>query len=253
MSRRTLDMMPLLDVFMVVLFVFATIQEGKLSATTEQSEALQEALEQATARVAELEQAQPDPADVESTHAQLAEQQQKSQQLSEALEAERKRLEALQDEARESKEKLEDVSQKLQDQLEVAFASEDKVRQAEVLEKLLDQHSVFEIEIRGTTDPQQGIINTCCYRDDPRSTQWRSCGQVPLTAEAQREWFRQGAGGLQRTLRATKGGNAMTIIRHDAIASHRIGQKIEALVREEVPEQKVYNEGIAVIEMACTP
>ena len=32
MARRNLDMLPLLDVFMVVLFVFATIQEGELAA-----------------------------------------------------------------------------------------------------------------------------------------------------------------------------------------------------------------------------
>jgi biopolymer transport protein ExbD len=38
MAKRGIDMLPLLDVFMVVLFVFATIQEGQLDDTTSQLE-----------------------------------------------------------------------------------------------------------------------------------------------------------------------------------------------------------------------
>src|SRR5690242_18541988 len=34
MAKRSIDMLPLLDIFMVVLFVFATIQEGQLDDTT---------------------------------------------------------------------------------------------------------------------------------------------------------------------------------------------------------------------------
>jgi hypothetical protein len=38
MAKRSIDMLPLLDVFMVVLFVFATIQEGQLDDTSSQLE-----------------------------------------------------------------------------------------------------------------------------------------------------------------------------------------------------------------------
>ncbi|MCA9687794.1 MAG: hypothetical protein KC457_36885, partial [Myxococcales bacterium] len=44
MARRNLDMLPLLDVFMVVLFVFATIQEGELAAEEQQSDDLEKQL-----------------------------------------------------------------------------------------------------------------------------------------------------------------------------------------------------------------
>lgn len=248
--RRPLDMMPLLDIFMVVLFVFATIQEGKLSATTEDAEKLQNDLQEASARLAELEQ-QLEDANPEQTRAALAEQTRRAQEAEAERDQQREELQSLAELEREAREKLEDVSQELRKQLATAIGSDEQVRKAEILEKLLDQHSVFEIEIRGVPDPTRGIINQCCFRADPRSGTWQACGEVPPETAALNEWFRQGAGGLERTLRATKGGNAMTIIRHDAGATHRIGQKVETLIRSQVPEQRVYDEGIAVIEMAC--
>lgn len=250
--KRRLEMLPLLDVFMVVLFVFATIQEGKLSATTEESQQLQEELEQAQSKLQQVEDELQE-ADVEATQSKLDEAQKQRKQLAEDLDKTKKKVDELEEKEKQAIDKVEEMEKKLRQKISEQVESSEEVRREEILEKLLDQHSVFEVEIRGTVDPEEGVVNHCCYRTDPRAKTWKRCGEVPVQTNAQADWFRAGGDGLLDVLRNTKGGNAMTIIRHDATASHRIGQKLESLIREQVTEQKVYNEGIAGIEMACQP
>ena len=263
-ERRKLDMLPLLDVFMVVLFVFATIQEGRLDSTTQEAQEQASELEETKALSQELKEA------LQSTQQEnqaLKEENQSFQQTKRALDAERQENAEMLTEIAELREaqtqtqaalaeaqnQNQELIQKAKQKLKQAFDSDDAFRQQEIMEKLLDQNSVFEVEIHGIIDAEKGVINHCCFRDDPRATSWQSCGVVPAKAEDRSQWFRNGAEGLLDTLRRTKGGNAMTIIRQNPTASHQISGKVEDAIREYVPDQKVYNEGISFVEMHCNP
>ncbi len=241
--RHALDLLPLLDVFMVVLFVFATIQEGQLGDSTQKTDVLQDALattraELATVR-AELAARPVGEDDVRNERAQASEQ---------ALRGE---LGQARDEATELREAL----VRLRRAAESAAASKstggaEVLRRQEVLGKLIDQFSVFEIEIEGSL-VDGAVRNLCCYRVDPQGSEWRSCGELPAASDELRDWLAEGGAGLIDALRKTKGGNVMTIVRQSERATWRIGRKLEEQLRERFPDHKIYDEGVAVHSLAC--
>jgi biopolymer transport protein ExbD len=228
--RHQLDLLPLLDVFMVVLFVFATIQEQRLDDTTRDSAELERqaaeaerALRTAAARAREQEAQQ------------AAVDQQRAAALAEAEgEADRLRreLQALRRSFVEGQEKT---------RVELAKAGlpQQTLERLELLARLLDEHSVFEIEIAGELGGDGKPINRCCYRDDPLLDHWRSCGVIPLRPADRELWLDEGSGGLVDALRRTKGGNAMTRVRQDSDAGHLVARSLAELLRERFPDQTI--------------
>jgi hypothetical protein len=219
-ARHRLDLLPLLDVFMVVLFVFATIQEQRLDETTraasrerEENEALAQRLDDAARELEEHE--------------------------------------ALRQRARESDEELAQVKAAAQAAATDLATGDDALRRHSVLVKLLDRYSVFELEIAGSVDDTGAVVNVCCFRKDPLATTWESCGEIPATATARATWWDAGGGGLDLALRRTKGGNAMTIIRQDERASYRMAARMEEMLRDRFPDHQVYDEGVSLVAIHC--
>lgn len=232
-ERHRLDLLPLLDVFMVVLFVFATIQEQRLDETTraasrerEENEALAQRLEDA-ARELDARDAQLRASDASAE------------------------LEALRQRARESDEELAQIKAAAQAAATDLATGDDALRRHNVLVKLLDRYSVFEVEIAGAVDDTGAVVNVCCFRRDPLTTTWESCGEIPATASARATWWDAGGGGLDLALRRTKGGNAMTIIRQDERASYRMAARMEEMLRDRFPEHQVYDEGVSLAPITC--
>lgn len=211
-SKHRLDLLPLLDVFMVVLFVFATIQEQRLDETTRALESREEEL-----------QAQADAG--EAT--------------------------ALRERVRELEDTLAELRASAQATLAGLAAGDDAVRRQSVLVKLLDRYSVFELEIAGAIDENGAVINRCCYRTDPLSATWTSCGAIPAVALDRATWWDEGGGGLDLALRRTKGGNAMTIVRQDERAGYRMAARMEELLRDRFADQQIYDEGVSLVEIHC--
>ncbi|HWB80571.1 MAG TPA: hypothetical protein VG755_36655 [Nannocystaceae bacterium] len=230
-TRHRLDLLPLLDVFMVVLFVFATIQEQKLDETTRDVLALADERDatraELRAREAELERAEQNLA----SNGEAAELRERVGQLEAALAQVRADAEGA---------------------LAAMAAGDDALRRQSVLTKLLDRYSVFELEIAGATDDSGAVINRCCYRTDPMSNVWTSCGEIPARPQDRTTWWDDGAGGLDLALRRTKGGNAMTVIRQDERASYRIAARMEELLRDRFAEHQIYDEGVTLVDIHCT-
>lgn len=239
MRRRQfhrLDMLPLLDVFMVVLFVFASIQETAHETVTQRSERLVAELERTANEGSQVERrlrAQLETAESAKTRAQD--------------EAARRRAEAETSKAALAmlRERAEAATERVPENLDEAL------RQQEVLSKLLDHFSVFEIEIAGVADDSGAVTNTCCYRADLDASGWISCGTVPAPLAEVEDWLEDGAAGLLDALRRTKGGNAMTLIRQDETATYRIASTLEAGLRSRFPDHKLYNEGVALERNLC--
>ncbi|HEY0134163.1 MAG TPA: hypothetical protein VGB85_08785 [Nannocystis sp.] len=227
--RHGLDLLPLLDVFMVVLFVFATIQEQQLDTSQQAQAILRSELASAQAQ-AQARPEPPDPAVEQALRSELAQ-------------------------ARDEAVELRDALARLRRAAESAAATgttggAEVLRRQEVLNKLVDHFSVFEIEIDGRL--VDGVIhNRCCYRTEPMSEQWLPCGEAPAATTELRDWLAEGGGGLVDALRRTKGGNAMTIVRQNELATYRIGRKLEEQLRERFPEHKIYDEGVATHSLAC--
>lgn len=230
MKRRRkhgLDLLPLLDVFMVVLFVFATIQEQQLGDSEEQTAALREQL--AAAR-----------------EQQAAAQAQQRAAASGATEL---------SEAREQLAQAREVIARLHTSAEQAAATAqlpgaEALRRQDVLARLIDHFSVFEIEIDGEL-VDGVVVNHCCYRSEPLTTAWRSCGQVPALGAELRDWLAGGGAGLVESLRRTKGGNALTIVRQNERATWQVGRKLEEQLRERFTDHKIYDEGVSLHATAC--
>lgn len=231
--RHRLDLLPLLDVFMVVLFVFATIQEQRLDETTHDADTLASELDAANreldARTAELRTAEARLAGSEPSQ----------------------EVESLRARQRELEQTMAEVQRDAAATIAGLAVGDDAVRRQSVLTKLLDRYSVFELEIAGATDATGAVINRCCFRTDPMSTRWTSCGEIPALALLRTTWWDEGAGGLDTALRRTKGGNAMTVIRQDARASYRIAARMEELLRDRFTDQQIYDEGVSLVEIHC--
>jgi biopolymer transport protein ExbD len=232
--RHTLDLLPLLDVFMVVLFVFATIQERELVTTSQATAELEAELRRARAAAAAAER-------VEQEHA--------------AAVAAEKAAQAELAQAREQQAQLQEAMKELRAAAEQAAATgttagAEVLRRQNVLARLLDNFSVFEIEIDGEL-AGDGVINRCCFRTEPLAGEWKPCGAVPAKGEELRDWLAEGAGGLVEALRRTRGGNALTIVRQNERATSRIARSLEMQLRERLPEHKIYGEPVAVHSLAC--
>jgi biopolymer transport protein ExbD len=211
MSRRTIDMLPLLDVFMVVLFVFATIQEG--TAREIEGEA-NEREAQANERVAAAERDQ-----------RAAERRAASN--GQALEALRKQLAAT-----ESTSTL-------------------PPRVSHVLDRLLEKATVVEIEIVGSLGKDGELGHACCFRSDPRQATFSSCGPMPSDPADIERWLETDGAALGRALRATGGGAALTLIRQDPVAAYRIGARFGDTVRRLFPDRQVYAEAPREMVAMC--
>lgn len=236
--RHGLDLLPLLDVFMVVLFVFATIQEGQLgdeaAAAAARERELAAMRAQAPGAAAELgrlrdEQAATTAA-LRAAEARLADAEAGRAELQQAVEAVREAAEAA---ARTG-----------------ATAGDEALRRQEVLSKLLDHFSVFEIEIGGAPG-EAGMVNHCCYRSEPVAGAWRACGEVPATTVGLEEWLATGGSGLVEALRRTRGGNALTVVRQNERATWGVGRKLEEQLRGRFPDHKIYAERVALHALAC--
>lgn len=241
--RHQLDLLPLLDVFMVVLFVFATIQEQRLDDTSRDATQLEQRVAQAeeALRVTvarEREQA--------AAHT-VVEQERAATLASAEAEAERVRAEV---------EVLRQAFASHQQQTRVELAKaglpEQALENREVLERVLEKYSVFEIELHGEDRESGELVNRCCYRIDPLLDEWRSCGQVPSSSEERERWLDEGANGLADALRRTKGGNAMTLVRQDLDASYRVASGLAGLLRTRLPDHHVYAEEEPKLGARCS-
>lgn len=229
--RHALDLLPLLDVFMVVLFVFATIQEQQLDASAHEATALR-------SRLAALEQAEAP--------------QRAAQAASAAAEREaRAALERSQQELAELRAAVEEVRRAAEKAAaEGDLDGAEALRRREVLAKLLDHFSVFEIEVDGAL-VDGAVVNRCCYRAEPLPTAWRACGELPATSTELREWLAEGGAGLVEALRRTKGGNAMTIVRQNERATWQVARKLAGLLKERFAEHKIYDESAPLHSLDC--
>ena len=239
--RPRLDLLPLLDVFMVVLFVFATIQEKELSESVSESKRLDRDNVELTRRVRELEERTS--MDLEETVVRLETAQRRLEERTAELQ-----------EARRDVERLHEQLDELHEQLDSELArsgrpGREAVRRDDVLTKLLDHFSVFEIEIAGGRGSDQ--VNRCCYRANLDDAVWRSCGELPSREEEIEAWIETGANGLVDALRKTKGGNAMVVVRQDAHAAYQVSGKLEASLRSRFAQHEIYDDGLASHALDC--
>ncbi|PRQ02841.1 hypothetical protein ENSA5_20180 [Enhygromyxa salina] len=235
MARRNLDMLPLLDVFMVVLFVFATIQEGELDSSVQE-------LDELSARLVEAEAvAAAESARAAALAAELEIAAQRGQQASEL-------------ETKVAAYQRACGPRAPGDPLCPAANPDARAHAelAEVQQRLLDNVAVFEVEIAGEPNLDTGKThNHCCFRADPPQGEWRSCGDVPSPEQAREDWFDSGADGLRPALRETQDGYAIVMVRQDAAARNLITNDLTQLLRERLPGYQVYNNGISSEPLQC--
>jgi len=248
-ARHRLDLLPLLDVFMVVLFVFATIQEQRLGDSTRDAEQLQQQVERSQGQ---LERAQQQQREHEQQQARRRTQQEAEQARDAVAMAESEReSERLRKEIERLRESLTDQEHKTRKDLERMGLPDDALRRIEVLTRVLDKYSVIEVDIRGRVGDGDIIVHDCCFRADPLGDRWSSCGVIPQRFEDRMVWLDAGADGLVDALRKTKGGNAMTVVRQDQAVGHRIGSRLVEQLRERFSDQHFYVEEEAVLVDHC--
>ena len=254
-SSRHLDMLPLLDVFMVVLFVFATIQEDEHEAERAEFDRFVAQLhvtarQQQAEAAARLKVAERGAADAKAESEHLAAQLDASAQQQAKVTA---RLEAAEREAAYAKEAADKLraevasvvkqfilSNKDTPGVDDARGVDEFLRREEVLDKLLNHFTVFEVEVVGEADADS-MTNRCCYRTDTSKTPWKSCETVPYREAELDAWLQDGGDGLVSALRRTKGGNAMTVIRQDTTASYDVVHNLSASLRKFFPEHEIYS------------
>ncbi len=239
--RHSLDLLPLLDVFMVVLFVFATIQERALGDTAEAEAAIERELELLKNREAAPAIGEAEAKRLRDEHAASAAASREAMAAVTEAQADQAELHAAMDRLRAA---AEDAAKN------GTTAGSEVLRRQEILARLLDHFSVFEIEVDGEIG-EAGVINHCCYRSEPIEGAWKSCGQLPAATAELQDWLASGGAGLLEALRRTRGGNALTIVRQNERATWRVGRKLEEQLRERFPDHKIYGEGVAVHAMAC--
>jgi hypothetical protein len=237
MAKRGIDMLPLLDVFMVVLFVFATIQEQQLDSSVQTLDEVSQALAQTTAE--------------------------RDQQLErvEQLDAELERLTVQATRARALDELVEryesECGPRAQDGPVCPPASLNpdahaQAAMAALQERLLDNIAVFEVDIEGLPDLGTGEIrNRCCYRADPPRGEWQSCGEVPTEEAALITWLDDGADNLIDGLNRTRGGNAVVLLRQGDEVRYRLTNDLAELLRGRLSSHRIYDDGINAGEPRC--
>jgi biopolymer transport protein ExbD len=238
MAKRGIDMLPLLDVFMVVLFVFATIQEGQLDVSTQQLEAAQDQL--VAAQIESATQA----IQLASNTAALELREQELREANAREQALREQVGAYQ---RECGPHVGDGP------LCPAASPEARelVKVAQVHAQLLANVAMFEIEIGGELRPD-GIVNHCCFRANPPEGPWQACGSVPPGAAERGDWFDQGGAGLREALRETRDGYAIVLIQQDGEASYQISQDLANLLHDRLREHYVYDTGLGSGPLDCS-
>lgn len=230
-------MLPLLDVFMVVLFVFATISEQRLDDSSRERQRLRAQVEQMSQARHEAEaggQRRDDRREREHDDA--------IEQRATALAEVKHEAEHLRAELRQARTSFAAEREKIAAELRRAGAPAEALEKIEVLSRVLDKYSVFEIELIGGVDADGGVTNHCCYRVDPLDDRWQACGLVPAEPAARVRWLEEGASGLGQALRRTKGGNAMTLVRQDHAAGHRIASRVVDDLRQRFSDQHFYAE-----------
>lgn len=251
MARHRLDLLPLLDVFMVVLFVFATIQEQQLGDSTRDAEQLQEQVAQAQQT---LEQVQKQQHEFEQAHQHEQTQREAEQARENVAKAEAEReVERLRKEVERLRQSVSEHERETRDELERMGLPDDALQRLDILTRVLDKYSVLEIDIRGRSGEDDVIIHDCCFRADPLGDEWFSCGVVPQRFEDRTVWLDRGADGLVDALRRTKGGNAMTVVRQDQAVGHRIGSRLVEQLRDRFSDQHFYVEEEVVLADHCAP
>ncbi|MFV8749477.1 hypothetical protein ACNOYE_02870 [Nannocystaceae bacterium ST9] len=243
-TRRSVDMLPLLDVFMVVLFVFATIQEHELEDSSEALATLERRVE-----VLEVEN--------QAQRGWIAAAERREQALADQLAA--AELEAA---------KVRDLDEQLAEfrrlcgkatpggPLCPAIELDPKTVQEQLatdtlLARLFDNVAVFEIELQGEVDLEREVLrNHCCFRSDPPDGAWQDCGELPSALTEQAAWIADGGQGLLDGLRRTRGGNAIVLIRQGGKARYRLTNDLADALREQLPDHGIYDDG-EVAELAC--
>ncbi len=249
MARHRLDLLPLLDVFMVVLFVFATIQEQRLGDSTRDAQQLQQEVELGRG---ELERAREQQRVHEQELARRRAQQDAERDRDAVAMAESEReAERLRKEIERLRTAMTEHEDETRKEIERMGLPDDALRRIEVLTRVLDKYSVIEVDIRGRVGEGDIIVHDCCFRADPLGDRWSSCGVVPQRFEDRMVWLDAGADGLVDALRRTKGGNAMTVVRQDQAVGHRIGSRLVEQLRERFSDQHFYVEEEAVLVDHC--
>lgn len=228
---------------MVVLFVFATIQEQRLDDSARSEQRLEQRLREAQTTLQQVRAQQ----DQQAHERAVAERERAAAQAQIEGEAEhlRRELSKMQQAFAEHREQT-------RQELEAIGAPDTALEHLEVLSRLLERHSVFEIEIQGRFEEDGSLRSRCCFRVDPLKDRWQSCGSVPHRADDRALWLDEGAGGLTAALRRTKGGNAMTLVRQDSVAKHRIAGDLVDLLRERFSDHSFHAEQKAVLEERCS-
>jgi hypothetical protein len=220
MARRGIDMLPLLDVFMVVLFVFATIQEHQLEDSVHEVDELRtELVKTAKERERQAER--------------LAQQAARGRELDALLERYEQECGPRTPEG------------PVCPPATIIPDAQAQAAMAALHERLLDNIALFEIDIEGVADLTSGELhNRCCYRADPPRGEWHGCGEIPTEEADMRTWLDDGADNLIEGLGRTRGGNAVVLLRQGSGVRYRLSNDLAELLRERMPNHRIYDDGI---------
>ena len=111
---------------------------------------------------------------------------------------------------------------------------------------------MFEIEIEGRSDLEANVLrNRCCVRADPPTGEWLACGEVPGDPDTRETWLDDGGEGLLATLRRTRSGNAIVLLRQGGRARFRLSNDLAELLRARLPEHRIYDDGLSREALRC--
>jgi hypothetical protein len=239
MAKRGIDMLPLLDVFMVVLFVFATIQEQQLDSSAQE-------LDDATTALATAEEV--NAVLIEQLAAMSVELAGAEAAASARSEGEAKLREQLD-------EYLGECGPRQPGGPACPAANSVAKTAAEVVathQRLLSKLAVFEIQLDGEPDLETGKLRTrCCYRAQPPEGAWQACGEVPSDALERRAWLDAGADGLVDGLADTDGSAAVVLLSQDRGAKFMVSDDLADLLRARFPDHRIYADGSSEARGRC--
>lgn len=213
MRKKPLDMIPFVDIMIVVLFIFATIEEGEHEAS------------EAPEKVAELEKE------------------------NERLNAELAKLGGQKRTAELERDELSKAVEASKDQIDQSLEAR---RKNEVIGALLGEAQVIEVEIEGEPGAED-TVNRCCFRRFSLKGEWKTCGVVPNDPDERTRWLDDGAGGLLTELNATGATPTMVLIRQEKDAAYNISDKLGEQVRGRTPIKKTYSITVDTPVERCVP